>query len=106
MQSFRWLFLGSWINLLLLAVPLSFVSHFAGWGSTADFVISFIAIVPLAGVLGQATEQVALKLGQTMGGLLNATFGEASTTCGGSWKLRTAHRQRRRSDCRHPCTYQ
>lgn len=77
LQSFRWLFLGSYVNILLLAVPFSFVSHFAGWGSTADFVISFVAIVPLAGVLGQATEQVALKLGQTMGGLLNATFGNA-----------------------------
>ncbi|KAI9607447.1 hypothetical protein H4Q26_005969 [Puccinia striiformis f. sp. tritici PST-130] len=43
----------------------------------ADFIISFIAIVPLAGLLGEATEQVALKVGSTLGGLLNATFGNA-----------------------------
>lgn len=41
-------------------------------GSTADFIISFIAIVPLASLLGDATEQCSLKLGQTVGGLLNA----------------------------------
>jgi Ca2+:H+ antiporter len=68
LASVKWLFLSSWVNVLLIAVPLSFVSHFAGWGSTADFIISFIAIIPLAGVLGGATEQVAIKLGQTMGG--------------------------------------
>lgn len=44
-------------------------------GSTSDFILSFIAIVPLASLLGEATEQTAVKLGQTLGGLLNATFG-------------------------------
>lgn len=73
----RNLILSGWINVLLIAVPLSFASHFAKWGSTADFIISFIAIVPLASLLGDATEQCALKVGQTVGGLLNATFGNA-----------------------------
>jgi len=84
-QSARRLFLSSWINVLLIAVPLSFASHFAGWGSTAgasyrqhradsaDFIISFCAIIPLAGLLGDATEQIAMRLGQALGGLLNAT---------------------------------
>ncbi|CEQ42621.1 SPOSA6832_04459, partial [Sporobolomyces salmonicolor] len=77
-ESFKALFLGGWINVLLIAVPLSFASHFLGWGSTADFIISFIAIIPLAALLGDATEQCALKVGQTVGGLLNATFGNAT----------------------------
>ncbi|GAA5903952.1 uncharacterized protein JCM6883_002038 [Sporobolomyces salmoneus] len=77
LESFKNLLLGGWINLALVAVPLSFISHFAKWGSTADFIISFIAIVPLASLLGEATEQCSLKLGQTVGGLLNATFGNA-----------------------------
>ncbi|GAA5947467.1 hypothetical protein JCM3765_001691 [Sporobolomyces pararoseus] len=77
LESFKNLILGGWINLLLVAVPLSFISHFAGWGTTADFIISFIAIVPLASLLGEATEQCSLKVGQTLGGLLNATFGNA-----------------------------
>lgn len=76
-QSAKAFLLGSYVNVLLVAVPLSFVSHFAGWGSTADFVISFLAIIPLAGLLGDATEQLAIKLGQTLGGLMNATFGNA-----------------------------
>lgn len=46
-------------------------------GSTCDFVISFCAIVPLASLLGDATEQCSLKLGGSVGGLLNATFGNA-----------------------------
>ncbi|GAA5829595.1 hypothetical protein JCM11251_000213 [Rhodosporidiobolus azoricus] len=69
--------LSGWLNVLLIAVPLSFASHFAGWGSTADFIISFIAIIPLASLLGDATEQCSIKVGQTIGGLLNATFGNA-----------------------------
>lgn len=84
MQSFRAFALSSWINLLLVAVPLSFLSHFLGWGSTADFIISFLAIVPLASLLGDATEQCAIKLGQTLGGLMNATFGESCTRAGGN----------------------
>lgn len=46
-------------------------------GSTANFIISFVAIIPLAALLGAATEQCALSVGQTIGGLLNATFGNA-----------------------------
>ncbi|KAI8456515.1 Ca2+:H+ antiporter, variant, partial [Phakopsora pachyrhizi] len=76
-QSVKNFLLSSKVNVLLAAVPLSFLSHFLKWGSQADFIISFIAIIPLAGLLGDATEQVALKVGSTMGGLLNATFGNA-----------------------------
>ncbi|GAA6026814.1 hypothetical protein JCM8097_005880 [Rhodosporidiobolus ruineniae] len=76
-ESIKNFLFSSWVNLLLVAVPLSFASHFAGWGATADFVISFIAIIPLASLLGDATEQASIKLGQTVGGLLNATFGNA-----------------------------
>lgn len=39
--------------------------------------MNFIAIIPLAGLLGFATEEAAMRLGQTMGGLLNATLGNA-----------------------------
>ncbi|GAA5929564.1 hypothetical protein JCM3775_002377 [Rhodotorula graminis] len=77
LQSLKNFIFSGWLNLLLVSVPLSFISHFAHWGSTADFIISFIAIVPLASLLGDATEQCSLRLGQTVGGLLNATFGNA-----------------------------
>ncbi|KAI5474781.1 calcium:hydrogen antiporter [Pseudohyphozyma bogoriensis] len=76
-ESLKALFFSGYLNILLVAVPLSFLSHFLNWGSTADFIISFIAIVPLASLLGDATEQCSLTLGQTVGGLMNATFGNA-----------------------------
>src|SRR5436305_9290108 len=64
--------------LLLLAVPLA-----AGlkWGRAGDvwvFVGCGLAIVPLAGLLGKATEALAVRLGTGVGGLLNATFGNAA----------------------------
>ncbi|GJN88378.1 hypothetical protein Rhopal_001344-T1 [Rhodotorula paludigena] len=76
-QSLRNFLLSGYLNVLLVAVPLAFASHFAHWGATADFVLSFVAIIPLASLLGDATEQCSLRLGQTIGGLLNATFGNA-----------------------------
>ncbi|KAM0362833.1 hypothetical protein ACHAO7_011170 [Fusarium culmorum] len=47
------------------------------WDSTAVFTINFFAIIPLAAVLSFATEEISKKLGNTLGGLLNATFGNA-----------------------------
>ncbi|KAJ1947969.1 hypothetical protein FBU59_001811 [Linderina macrospora] len=67
----------SWINVLLLLVPVGIASHPAGFPDVAVFIINFFAIVPLASLLGYATEQLALHLGETLGGLLNATFGNA-----------------------------
>ncbi|KAF9513028.1 hypothetical protein BS47DRAFT_1329887 [Hydnum rufescens UP504] len=70
-------FLGSWINILLLFIPLSGMAHYLVWDAGLRFLFSFIAIIPLARLLGEATEQLSLPLGQTIGGLLNASFGNA-----------------------------
>ncbi|KAL7413246.1 Sodium/calcium exchanger protein-domain-containing protein [Mrakia frigida] len=67
----------SWLNVLLAFVPLSFLAHHLNWSAPLRFTFSFIAVVPLAKLLGDATEQLAIPLGQTLGGLLNATFGNA-----------------------------
>ncbi|KAE8541143.1 calcium/proton exchanger [Cryptococcus gattii VGV] len=75
--STRYLLLGSWINVLLICVPLSFAAEAFDWSAAARFTTSFLAIVPLAKLLGDSTEQLSMKLGQTLGGLLNATFGNA-----------------------------
>ncbi|KAJ2706407.1 hypothetical protein H4R19_005016 [Coemansia spiralis] len=69
--------LSSWVNVLLLLVPVGIASHPAKFPDVAVFVINFFAIVPLAKLLGYATEQLALHLGEALGGLLNATFGNA-----------------------------
>jgi len=41
-------------------------------------VVNFIAIIPLAALLSYATEEIALRIGETLGGLMNATFGYVS----------------------------
>lgn len=46
-----------------------------GWGAVASFSLNFVALIPLALVLGQITEDLAERFGDTIGGLINATFG-------------------------------
>ncbi|KEF54017.1 Ca2+:H+ antiporter [Exophiala aquamarina CBS 119918] len=67
----------SWINVLLIASPVGIAVHYAGVNDVAVFVINFIAIIPLAAMLSYATEEIALRTGEVIGGLLNASFGNA-----------------------------
>ncbi|KAM3067160.1 hypothetical protein ACMFMG_011713 [Clarireedia jacksonii] len=67
----------SWINVLLLAAPVSITIHYAGVNKIIVFVVNFIAIIPLAAMLSFATEEIPLYVGETLGGLLNASFGNA-----------------------------
>jgi Ca2+:H+ antiporter len=61
---------------LLIAVPVLFVTQaLAPRSHELLFVLSILAIVPLAALLSRATEAVAAKTGDTVGGLLNATLG-------------------------------
>jgi Ca2+:H+ antiporter len=69
--------LSNYVNILLVFVPLGIVAGAMGWNPTAVFILNFFAIIPLAAVLSFATEEISMKLGETMGGLLNATFGNA-----------------------------
>ncbi|OAD05202.1 hypothetical protein MUCCIDRAFT_140859 [Mucor lusitanicus CBS 277.49] len=66
----------SWVNVLLVFVPIGIASHFV-WSPTITFIMNFLAIIPLAKLLGFATEDIALRTGEIIGGLLNATFGNA-----------------------------
>ena len=67
----------TWINILLVFVPLGIYSHVMQWSAAARFSCNFVAIVPLAAILGASTESLAAHTGQMIGGLLNATFGNA-----------------------------
>nr|ODN92639.1 calcium/proton exchanger [Cryptococcus depauperatus CBS 7841] len=58
-------------------LPISWALHFSHQNPVAVFVTSLIAIVPLAGALGFATEELAHRVGEAWGGLLNASFGNA-----------------------------
>ncbi|KAH8678936.1 Sodium/calcium exchanger protein-domain-containing protein [Tricladium varicosporioides] len=75
-QISRTLF-NSWVNILLLAAPVGIALNYAHVNGKIIFVVNFIAIIPLAGMLSFATEEIALHLGESLGGLLNATFGNA-----------------------------
>lgn len=63
---------------LLLFIPISIASHYLEWGATTVFITSGLAIVPLAAFMGTATEEIAVVVGPNLGGLLNATFGNAT----------------------------
>ncbi|KAL1986353.1 hypothetical protein VTN96DRAFT_6585 [Rasamsonia emersonii] len=67
----------SWINVLLVAAPIGIIVNCLHLDPRAIFVTNFIAIIPLAAMLSYATEEIALRTGETLGGLLNATFGNA-----------------------------
>src|SRR6187551_360107 len=61
---------------LLVLVPVAIAAHkLSPQAHTLHFVLSVLAIVPLAALLSRATEQVASRTGDTIGGLLNATLG-------------------------------
>ncbi|PSK36026.1 Vacuolar calcium ion transporter [Elsinoe australis] len=67
----------NYVNVLLVFVPVGIVLGEIGADPTAVFVVNFFAIIPLAALLSFATEEISAKLGQTLGGLMNATFGNA-----------------------------
>ncbi|KAL4971608.1 Sodium/calcium exchanger protein-domain-containing protein [Aspergillus desertorum] len=66
-----------YVNVLLVFVPLGIIAGALKWDSTVVFALNFLAIVPLASLLSFATEELAATLGQALGGLMNATFGNA-----------------------------
>ena len=64
------------LNWLLIAVPITIYFSFTH-NTSMSFVSSMIAIMPLALLMGHATEEIALRTSESLGGLLNATFGNA-----------------------------
>ena len=66
------------LNLLLVFVVLAIVAELAGWNPLLVFVFSGLAMIPLAALMGKATEALALHTGPRVGGLLNATLGNAA----------------------------
>jgi Ca2+:H+ antiporter len=68
----------SWLNLLLVGFPASILLHQMGASPWMVFVAACVTIIPLAGLMGHATEDLAERAGTGIGGLLNATFGNAA----------------------------
>ena len=66
------------MDVLLIFIPVAAFLHYSHAAEIWTFLASGLAIVPLAGWMGKATESLAEKLGAGIGGLLNATFGNAA----------------------------
>lgn len=65
----------SYLNVLLLGVPLGITAGALNLSPILVFSANFLALIPLALILGEITEDLALRFGDSIGGLLNATFG-------------------------------
>ena len=67
-----------YLNFLLIFAPVAILGGILGWPPTLVFITSALAVIPGAGLLGQATEELAVHTGPRVGGLLNATLGNAA----------------------------
>ncbi|KAI1454844.1 calcium/proton exchanger [Annulohypoxylon moriforme] len=76
--EFKKVLLHSWINVFLVCVPIGIaIANIPNKNAGATFGVNAVAIIPLAALLSHATESVARKMGDTIGALLNVTFGNA-----------------------------
>src|SRR5207249_9843190 len=80
MRAWAWLLRPS-INWLLVFIPVSLLAELTHQ-PLLTFITSALAIVPLAGLIGRATDQLAIRGGPRLGGLLNATYGNGTQLTG------------------------
>lgn len=66
------------LYILLLAFPFAVMAEAFGWGAGWVFALSAAGVVPLAGLIGEATENLASHTGPKVGGLINASLGNAA----------------------------
>ncbi len=66
------------LNFLLLAFPFAIIGSLLGWDAVILFSLSAAGVVPLAGLIGESTEGLASHTGPRLGGLINATLGNAA----------------------------
>lgn len=78
MSQLKEIAIGSKINVMYVAVPIAFICGLSDFSRAATFVFSFLALIPLAKVLGDLTEDIALRTNDAIGALINVTFGNAT----------------------------
>jgi Ca2+:H+ antiporter len=83
--------LGSPLNLLMIAAPISWALEFSAPGSAWVFLAASASLIPLAGLIGLGTEELARRSGPAWGGFLNATFGNAAELIIAVVALREGH---------------
>src|SRR5262245_35331303 len=79
------------LNLLLIAAPVSWGIYVMAATSPWVFITAASSLVPLAGIIGLGTEQLAARSGPALGGFLNATFGNAAELIIALVALRNGH---------------
>jgi Ca2+:H+ antiporter len=67
-----------WLLLLLIAIPAALLAEVLHASPVVSFILASLGLIPLAGLIGAATEVLAERMGHSVGGLLNATFGNAA----------------------------
>lgn len=77
LEALKEMFTENKINVLFVFLPLAYWSHAAKWSDGSIFILNFLAMVPLAAMLGVFTEELAAHTNDVIGGLINATFGNA-----------------------------
>ncbi len=76
-EALKEMFLENRVNVLLGFLPFAYMSHILHWSDGSVFILNFLAMVPLASMLGVFTEELAAHTNDVVGGLINATFGNA-----------------------------
>ena len=66
------------LKYFLIFIPISIIADLMKVSPMWIFLLSALAIIPLAGVMGEATEEISVYSGPRIGGFLNATFGNAT----------------------------
>lgn len=88
-KSLKVLLFGSHLNVLLLCTPFAFLAQWNSWGDGWVFILSLLSIAPFAERLSFVTEQLAMYTTETLGGLLNATFGNVTELIVSLFALKT-----------------
>ena len=66
------------LKFMLIFIPISIVGKFMNFSPSVMFILAALSIIPLAGLMGEGTEEISFYSGPKIGGFLNATFGNAT----------------------------
>ena len=73
-SQLRAIFFNSWAHLLLLFIPAGFAVQYTYRSPVTVFCVNFVAMLPLIMVISLAVDEIGLRLGETLGGLVSTTF--------------------------------
>ena len=62
------------LKYMLIFIPISIIGKFMNFPSSVMFILAALSIIPLAGIMGEGTEEISFYTGPKVGGFLNATF--------------------------------